>query len=155
VPAHKEIPAELLAAARAGDLRISNTRKGTIERSAVYRANYLNRRTAESGKTAREALGHRKRGTGGSISALVTNPPRYTILEDAGPSELKRAGRHNGLVHELLGGRMNPKAFERRVRSWAPIRGERFISDPAEIFQVAEQRRAAGLPLFEYEEATT
>ena len=152
--AHKPIPEELLAAARRGELRRSNTRKGTPERQAVDHAQYLQRRFAHPERTARQALGHRRPGsTGGSITALVTNPPRYTILENATPSELRRAGRHNELVRQLLNGQMSPKAFERRVKSWRPIRAELFISNPDELFLVAERRRAAGLPLFEYEEA--
>lgn len=152
MPAHKPLSQDLLAAARRGDLKRSNTAPGTPERRAVDRITYIRRIEKHPGGTAREALGHHKFGkTGGRISSLLDGAPEYVVLENATRSELRRAGRYERLVRELLDARITKKEFIRKIKSWKPIRGRRFLADPKEIYRILDKRREDGLPLFEYE----
>lgn len=155
MPAHKPIPEHLLAAARRGELKRSNTAPGTPERQAADRIMYLRRLQKHPEESARKALGHRK--PSGKISTLLDGPPEYILLENATRMEMRRAGRYDYWLRQMLNGEMGPnkeageKAFERKIKSWKPIRGRRFLADPREIFKIIDERIAAGLPLFEYE----
>jgi len=143
---------ELLAAARRGDLTDANTQKGTPERRAVDRVKYVKRKEARPGITARQALGHPARGdTTPQISLLVADPPRFLIIDALSRRDLTRAGRYEELVKRLENGRIRPADFRRRVVSWRPIAGHRFLSDPDAVLAVLEERRAQDKEVFYYD----
>jgi len=143
---------ELLAAARRKELTNANTRKGTPERRAVDRFKYLKRKEAHPGITARQALGHPARGdTTPQISLLVADPPRFLIIEALSRRDLTRAGSYEELVKRLENGRIRPADFHRRVASWRPIAGHRFLSDPDAVLAILEGRRAQDKEVFYYD----
>jgi hypothetical protein len=152
MPPRRDIDPGLLAAAQRGELTNANTAKGTPERRAVDRVKYLRRRAAQPELTARQALGHPKPGDVlPQISLMIGAPPRFVIIEALSRRDLRRAGRYDHLVRQLDEGRISPAAFQRRVRGWRPIVGERFLSDPDAVLALLEDRRASDLEVFYYE----
>lgn len=149
-PKQKTDP-ELLASARRGDLTRANTQKGTPERRAVDRHQYLRRRAAHPDLSARQALGHPKPGDKRpTISLMVEDPPRFVVIETDNRRDLKRAARYDNLVSLLANGRVSPVAFRKRIGSWRPIAHMRFLSDPDAVLVIIEARRAGELDLFVY-----
>lgn len=142
---------QLLARARRGELTKSNTEKGTPERRAVDRHQYLRRRADHPELSARQALGHPKPGdVRPTVSLLVADPPRFVVIETDNRRDLKRAARYDNLVSQLASGRLSPKAFQRRVGASRPIAGNAFLSDPEAVLAIIESRRAGELDLFIY-----
>lgn len=148
-------PAELLRAARSRKLTNATTEPGSLGRQAVREANraVYARRTAgrPEGVTAREAAGHVRPGTTRSMSGMVADPPRFAVFENVSGGEARRLGRYDGLVGQLSEGALDPGAFERRVSRWAPVQGERLLSDPAAVLALLDQLRAEGIEPFVYE----
>ena len=139
-------------AARAGVLSDANTRPGTAGRRAVDAVAY-DRRQARGRRlgapTARAAVGHGARESGVSITAMFRGLG-FATVEDPTPGERRRLGRWNSLGAQLEAGRLAPKEFERRVRTWKPFRDAQFEWDPSIITATMDERREAGLPTFEY-----
>jgi hypothetical protein len=75
-----------------------------------------------------------------------------SFVEFHGPTrgELWRIGRYNQLVRDLSRGRIAGPEFQRRVRSWKPIAGERFASDPNAVLARLEELKAEDREVFEY-----
>ena len=74
----------------------------------------------------------------------------WTVLDVPTRMEQRRAGRYASYQAQLAAGEISPEAFRRKVESWAPIRGERFLSDPERVLAIMEARRAADEPTFVY-----
>lgn len=154
-PARKgrQPPDRLIAAAEAGLLTRHNVAPGTRGAQAVN-AVYYQRRTSplnrKPGQTVREQAGHETAEVREqrSISVLYDRPQPYEVLEGLTRGEIRRAGRYNALVDQLAAGQLSPQAFRRRVSGWAPLRGERLLSDPDRVLAVLEARRASGLEIF-------
>lgn len=142
----------LVDAADAGLLTRRNTSPGTAGRRAVDRAQYLRRRSARPGVSAREALGHERAEVREhrAISVLLDRPTPFVVLEAPSRLEAQRAGRYDSLVGQLAAGLVSPQRFRRRVGGWRPIRGENFLSDPDRVLAVLEARRAGEEDLFIY-----
>lgn len=152
MPAHRELPPALLQKVRSGRLTRSNTSPGTPERQAVDRVAYLRRRTRHPHLTARQATGHYGHPERPPrISLMVGEPPRFLILEGLSRSQLRRAGRYGDLVSKLERGRIDAATFRRRVRSWRPLEGFRFLSDPDAVLALLESRRAHDREVFVYD----
>lgn len=143
----------LLDAAEVGLLTRRNTKPGTAGRQAADRATYLSRRRGQRpGETVREALGHERPAVraGAQISVLLDRPDPWTIIEAPTRLEKTRGARYDALVSNLVQGKISSRAFRRRVDSWVPIRGERWLSDSDRVMALLEGRRAAGEDLFIY-----
>jgi hypothetical protein len=152
MPTHRNIPPNLVKKAQSGKFTRSNTAPGTPERQAVDRVAYLRRRARHPELTARQATGHFKPPQNPPrISLMVSEPPRFIVLEGLGRRDLSRAGRYNDLVHKLDTGRPSPAAFSRRVRSWRPIEGFKFLADPDAVLALLDLRRAGDREIFVYE----
>ena len=145
----------LLDAVRSGALPESWAKHhpGTAGAKAIRSVQYA-RRTANRppGVTARERAGHetavvRNRR---EISILVDRPPRWAVVVGPTRSELRRAQRYNALTSNLSQGKITPRAFERRVSSWASIAGERFLADAAAVLAILDERRAGEEELYRY-----
>jgi hypothetical protein len=147
-----EIDPHLLDRARRRDLTRSNTQPGTPERQAVDRLIYLRRRDRRPGRTARQALGHpRSIDQPARISFFADNPPRRVVIEGLARREVRRAARYDALVSNLAQGTLSPTEFRRRVRSWKPIAGFRFLSDPDGALALVDELRTADREIFVYE----
>lgn len=141
----------LIDAARRGILTSGNTKKGTRGRQAVDRITRLKREAQHPELTARQALGHRSPSdTPSQISLMVDDPPRFIVVEGLTYRDLKRAGRYDSLVGKLQEHRITPTEFRRRIRSWRPIAGFRFLSDPDAVLAVLDERRASDQEVFVY-----
>jgi hypothetical protein len=142
-------------AARAGIWTRGNTKEGTLARQAADHVAYQGRTRGKGGRverpsrierglSARQAAGH----------DVPTATRRY--LNSAGElreieatrGETRRIARYDALVSNLAQGNVTPEAFAKRVGSWEPIRGERFLSDPAAALAKAEELKAAGESLW-------
>lgn len=142
----------LTAAAQSGILTRSNTKKGTRGRQAVDRVERIRRKQRRPDLSASEALGHRaKRERPAQISLMVEDPPRFIIIETDLQLDLRRAGYYDHLVNLLASGQMAPSEFRRRVSSWRPIAGERFLSDPDAVLALLDQLRAEDRETFVYD----
>jgi len=142
----------LLERARRRELTRSNTQPGTPERQAVDRVTYLRRRDRKIGPTAREALGHQKPGyRPAQISFFAEGPPRRIVIEGLSRRDVSRAARYDAFVSNLANGRISPAEFRRRMRTWRPIAGFRFLSEPDAVLALIEELRAADIELFYYE----
>ena len=110
-----------------------------------YRAEYLRRaaRRAE-GETVRARLGHERAPVraGRSASVMLDGPPRWELWSNLTRGEMRRATRYDALASNLIQGKVSPAAFRRRIGSWRPIRGERFLADPAAVLAILDARRA-------------
>lgn len=81
---------------------------------------------------------------------MVDDPPRFIIVEGLIYRDLKRAGRYDSLVGKLQEHRITPAEFRRRIRSWRPIAGFRFLSDPNAVLALLDERRASDQEVFVY-----
>ena len=148
-------PASLREAAAAGVLTRGNTKPGTRGRQAVDRLIYEERQAAGARKglgRGRASAGHEAPGgQARSMSTLLDRPPRWTVLEDVTRGEARRLARYDAMMSNLVQGDLSPRAFQRRVGSWRPIRGERFLADPAAVMAILDMRRQVGDPVFIYE----
>jgi len=149
---------ELLRRAQSGDITRA-TASTEAELSAIYRTEYLARRASRPDLSARQALGHRApEPSPPSITALVDLPGGgvgYRDFDGLRPMERGRIGRHEGLIGQLIAGRISAAAFRRRVRRWAPVGGFKLASDPGAVISAVTERRAAGEPLGPYPEGAT
>ena len=149
---HRDLPADLVAKARAGRLTRRSTSPGTPERRAVDRVAYLRRRARHPELTARQATGHNVPPLHPPrISIMVDDPVRFLVLEGFGRRQLSRAGRYADLVSKLDRGRIDPRVFRLRVRRWRSIEGFAFLSDPDAVLALLEQRRANDYEVFVYD----
>jgi hypothetical protein len=147
-----EIDRERLERAWRRELTRRNTQPGTPERQAVDRVAYLRRLERNLGLTARQAAGHPKPDDRlPSISLMVEAPPRFLVVEGLSRADTRRAARYEGLVGQLRDGKITPATFERRVSSWRPIAGYRFLSDPYAVLAILEERRAQDQEIFVYD----
>lgn len=151
-PRGREPSEQVQAAANAGTLTRANTRPGSAGRRAVDRSIYRRRTLARpEGITARTAAGHEseaaRRAT--HMSAVVSGG-RFVEFGDLSRSDRRRIARWNALASNLATGDISPGAFRSRVRSWAPIGGERFEWDPDVVLAVLSGRRESGDPTFVY-----
>jgi hypothetical protein len=153
MPAHRDLPPELLARARRGELRRSNTVPGTPERRAADRWAYVERRKRHPELTARQAAGHEgTRDVPPTVTFFAQSTAGPGVLVDVTVSRrhARRVGRYLSLVARLTEGRLSGTAFRARVRFWAPItvldppnRGRaRFVADPATATALADRERA-------------
>jgi hypothetical protein len=124
--------------------------KGSFERQVYDRYNFVKRsRTRSEGETVRARLGHAPKGfVGRTASVFLEGPPRFVVLENLSRGDLRRAARYDALVSNLVQGDIIPAAFRRRVKSWSPIAGERFLSDPEAVLALVAARHADGEELF-------
>ena len=163
--AHREIDPALLRAAEAGELRRSNTRAGTAERSAADRVQYL--RAQERGKARGLAPGrgsarHYEYETLAERVATIfayndQGRPQVVHLTGVSLRDEKRAGKYMGAVRALSGGRYRSvsgaylygdaakRDFTRRFRSWRPIAGHRVVWRAEDALAIADAARAAGV----------
>lgn len=146
----RDAPDSLLDAARAGILTRNTVKKGTRGAQAVYYVEHERQRTRHPELSAREAMGHERPQVVEARQISILTEDRFVILERATRGEARRAGRYASLVSNLQQGKMPPTAFERRMRSWKPIRGHRFLSDPQAVLAIVESRRAAEQDTFFY-----
>ena len=84
------------------------------------------------------------------MSTLLDGPPRWVLLGDLSRAEARRVARYDAMLSNLAQGSLGDKAFRRRVGSWRPIRGERFLADPAAVMAILDERRQAGDETFVY-----
>lgn len=141
------------ALAEIGRLTRSNTKAGTVGRRAVDAVVYRRRVAGRgAGVTARTAAGHEVRSARAitAMSTLLDGPPRWAVLEDLSRGERVRQARYDAMLSNLSTGDMRGATFRRRVSQWAPIRGEKFLADPAAALAILEERREAGDPLYIY-----
>jgi hypothetical protein len=75
----------------------------------------------------------------------------FVIIEDPTRAERSRIGRYDSLTGQLRWNALNPRAFQRRVRRWRPIRGEYFEWDPNVVLAILAARADAGEDLFVYQ----
>ena len=143
----------LLASVDAGLLTKNNTKPGTAGRRAVDRVAY-SRRTSpfrlKPGETLREATGHGRpefQATS-EVSVYFDRPDPWAVLDAPTRLEKRRAGRYASLQAQLAAGKISHRHFQRRVESWAPIRGQRLLADPERVLAAIEARRAADEPTF-------
>jgi hypothetical protein len=87
---------------------------------------------------------------GRTISALFGDDASYREVSHLNRAETARLARYNGLVGQLAQGQISPAEFERRVRSWRPVAGERLASNPEAVLARLEQRRAEDAELVYY-----
>jgi hypothetical protein len=147
-----DVDPELLARAQRRQLTRRNTEPGTPERRAVDRITYLRRVERNLGLSAREALGHPKPGyRPAQISFFAEGPPRRIVIEGLSRRDVRRAARYGAFVSNLANGRISPAEFRRRIRTWRPIAGFRFLSDPDAVLALIEELRAADIEPFYYE----
>jgi len=152
MPARRNHDPDLLDRARRGELTRGTTRPGTPERQAVDRITYLRRRESRPDLTARQALGHpSSKDKAPKISLMVDDPPRFVILEGLNRADLRRAGRYDHYVQQLDTGRITGASFQRRIRTWRPIAGYRFLADPDAVLAILENLRATDHEVFVYE----
>jgi hypothetical protein len=146
----RQPPDGLISAAKRGELRRSNTMPGTKGRQAVDAVVYRQRAADRAvGETARQRLGVVR--TGREMSVLFDGPPRFEVVSDVTRAEARRLARYDSLLGQLAGGTLSPTAFDRRVSSWRPFRGEHFLSEPDAALAILELRRAGDEPIFHYE----
>jgi len=131
----------------------NNTTPGTKGRQAVDAVTYQ-RRLARGRRlgatTARQALGQGGREAPPPMSAMFRGVG-FAVIEDPTEAEVRRLGRWNAEASNLVQGDLSAATFRRRVRSWAPLRGERFEFDPDIVKATLRSRDEAGDPLFVYE----
>lgn len=150
----KEPSIRLIDAASTGLITRKNTSPGTTGRQAVYHAEYLARQKRRPlGATASEAGGHPNRAIieHSHISLLIAGPTPYVIMEQVSRRERVRIARYNSYLGQLAEGKISPRAFEHRISSWRPIRGQKFLANPDLALAVLEQRRTSDEELFIYE----
>jgi hypothetical protein len=143
----------LIAAAEAGIIRRSNTKKGTRGQQAANAVTYRRRTSGRpEGVSAREAAGHERPEVRAAraISVLLDRPAPFVILEGPARLEASRAARYDSYAGQLAAGGITPERFQRKISSWRPIRGERFLADPDRVLAVLEARRAGDEELFIY-----
>jgi hypothetical protein len=147
----------LLAAADAGLLTRRNTVPGSAGRRAVDRSTYLRRRAGRPNLSAREALGHERPEVRARriISVLLDRPAPFVILDAPTRLEASRAARYDSYAGQMAARRISPQLFRRKISSWKPIRGERFLADPDRVLAVLESRRAGDEELFVYRNGRT
>jgi hypothetical protein len=87
---------------------------------------------------------------GRAISAMFGDSAEFRSVRSPTRGETRRLGRYDALVRQLREGKIGGAAFERRVRSWRPVGGQRLASDPDAVLARLDERRAADLELFEY-----
>jgi len=114
----------------------------------VYRQRVAGR---PEGVTARTAAGHEPAAARGATAMSTILVGRgWVVLDDLSRGERVRLARYDALLSNLSTGDLSGAAFYRRVSGWAPIRGERFESDPAVALAILDERRQSGETLFEY-----
>jgi hypothetical protein len=102
--------------------------------------------------TPRQALGHPKPGyRPAQISFLAQGPPRRVVVEGLNRRDVSRAARYEAFVSNLANGRLALAEFRRRISSWRPIAGFRFLSDPAAVLALLGELRASDIEPFYYE----
>ena len=74
----------------------------------------------------------------------------FARVEGPTRAERRRLARWNSRAGELRQGVIAPARFQRLVASWAPLRAERFESNPDVVLAVLAERSEAGEPTFEY-----
>ena len=145
---------QLREAARSGILTRGNTRPGTRGRQAVDAETYGSRQAAGARRglgRGRASAGHEAPGgQARAMSTLLDSPPRWAVLDNLTRGEARRLARYDAMMSNLVQGDLSPRAFERRVGAWRPIRGERFLADPAAVLAILDQRRQAGDETFVY-----
>lgn len=139
-------PRHLLRRARRGELRRANTRPGTPERAAVYRAEYEQRvgHAERRGLTRSQARGHPGRGQprlSERTSEFFHVPTTEGILDLVARNsrEASRIGKYLHDVGALAEGHLDPAIFERRWRGKGV--GEiRFESDPNRVLAMLREQ---------------
>ena len=81
----------------------------------------------------------------------MDDPPRFIVLEGLSRRDTRRAARYDALVGPYGARRDVPREFRRRVGSWQPIAGYRFLADTDAVLAILEQRRAQDAELFVYD----
>ncbi len=105
----------------AGRLKISNTKKGSVARSAVNRATYVKRiaRAEAQGFTRSQARGHATKGqqkisdTSFEFAAVPTTVGIVDLTVNS-PKVARRVGQYLRDVQGLLEGRITPSSFQNR-----------------------------------------
>lgn len=121
----------------------------------TYAAEYarrLERGRLRGARTAREATGRpRSDLPGRSMSTLLDDPPRWTVVDELTASEARRVARYASLLGHLAAGEISPRSFRRRVGSWRPIRSGYFLATADVALVLLEERREGGEDVFIYE----
>jgi|GEM_PF-4767564 hypothetical protein len=142
MPARRDVDPRLLEAARRGTLT-RNSAQGAEERAAVYRVAAERRLAKHPELSARQALGHEAPGdVPPTISFYAAEPARLVTVEGASRRDARRAGVYMRASRDLVDGRIEPKAFERRFRRWKPIAGRQPLADPHAVVALVEHLRA-------------
>jgi hypothetical protein len=82
---------------------------------------------------------------------MVDSPPRFIVVTGLTRRDTRRAARYASFVGQLQDGAISGRSFRRRIGSWDPIVGYRFLADPDAVLAILEERRAHDLELFTYE----
>ena len=156
--AHRPVDKDLLARAQRGELT-RRTAQSDAERRAVYRAQYLARRSGAPDVPARQALGHYgplERPRVATFFAQTPEGARLVTLEGVSAADQRRAGRYmraaQGLARSTyrtpsglaMTGAVADRAFERRFSRWQPIAGMDVVSDPDSVKALVVVSREAG-----------
>ena len=117
---------------------------GTFSRKVYDRTTYLRRAAGRAeGERVRERLGHPGRDFGERLaSVLLDDPPRWAVLAGLSRGDMRRATRYDAFTNALVRGQMSDAAFRRRIGSWRPIAGEKFLADPAAVRVLIAARKA-------------
>jgi len=154
IPRHPPAPgSKLREAARVGLLTRANTRGGTRGRQAALAEEYAHRQATgrrRGATTAREAAGHHAQPEPAAMSAILVDAG-FTVLDSPSRRERSRIARWNSLAGQLVDGEMTSSEFRRRIRTWRPIRDDRFESNPELVLAILDARRIAGDSVFIYE----
>jgi hypothetical protein len=74
-----------------------------------------------------------------NCTVTIDAPPRVITWTDCTPTEARRITRYLSLLDAQRRGRLSFAEFHRRVKRWAPIRGERLLADPEASVRVIDE----------------
>lgn len=143
----------LIDAADAGLLTRQNTKRGTVGRQAVYGRETAQRLAAAPDLPAREALGHRVKGSRPRTATFFADePPRVVVVEGGSLRDVHRSAAYMGEVGGMIGRLRDwpgdaagiKRAWERRWMSRAPIAGLPVLADADAAIALADELRASG-----------
>lgn len=118
-----------------------------------YAAEYARRQARGrrlGARSAREGAGHRAEPLAPAGITAMFEGRGFAMVENPTLAERRRINRWNAYAAHLDAGNITPERFRRLIRSWRPLRGERFESDPEVVLATLTARREAGEEVYEY-----